>query len=184
MRRFMILAVILLLPSLAHGQGNPYQRRAIREQAVAWAGPQARAFVETGDEVALALLACTPSGAAKLVEFHDSGALDRTPRPPDLLRAIAMHGEDVLLFAMQHAKELEDADAFSAFIHSPPDYALGLKSLEQGAAEVRAAKLSYYAAAQNRQWNSKHIALLAGIAAIAVLVIWRRRRNRAQGIGV
>lgn len=184
MWRYTVLFLVLLPAAYAHGQGNPYQRRALREQAVAYAGTQARAFVETGDEAALALLACSPSGAAKLVEFHSSGALDRTPRPADLLRCIAMCGDDVLLFAIQHAKELEEPDAFSAFIHAPLDYALGLKQLEQGAAEVKGAKLSYYAAAQNRQWSSKHIVLLAGIAAIAGLVIWRRRRNRAQGIGV
>lgn len=82
-------------------------------------------IVETGDEAALALLACTPSGAAKLVEFHSSGALGKMPRPPDLLRVIAMCGEDVLLFAIQYAKELEEPDAFSAFIQAPLDYALG-----------------------------------------------------------
>lgn len=183
MLHFAVLLFVLLLPAIAHGQGNPYQRRALREQAVAYAGPQARAFVESGDEAALALLACTPSGAAKLVEFHSSGALGKLPRPPDLLRAIARCGDDVLLFAIQHAKELEEPDAFSAFIQAPPDYALALRNLEQGAAEVRAAKLSYYAAAQGRQWNSKHIALLAGIATIAGLLIWRRRRA-AQGMGI
>ena len=183
MRCCAILLLILLLPTVIHGQGNPYQRRALREQAVAWAGPQARAFVESGDDAALALLACSPSGAAKLVQFHDSGALGKMPRPPDLLRCIAMHGEDVLLFAIQHAKELEEPDAFSAFINTPLDYSLGLKQLEQGAAEIKAAKLSYYAASQNRQWNSKHLALFAGIAAIAGLVIWRRRR-KPQGMGI
>lgn len=179
--RYVLL--ILLLPTFAHGQGNAYQRRALREQAVAYAGPQARAFVESGDDAALALLAISPSGAQKLVQFHDSGCLGRMPQPPALLRAIAMHGEDVLLFAVQHAKALEEIDSFQAFIQSPLDYALGLKQLEQGAAEVKAAKLAYYAAAQNRRWNSKHIALLAGIAAIAGLVIWRRRR-RVQGMGI
>lgn len=183
MWRFAVLLLVLLLPSLAHGQGNPYERRWLREQAVAYAGPQARAFVESGDEASPALLACSPSGAAKLVQFHASGALDRLPRPADLLRVIAMCGDDVLLFAIQRAKALEEPDAFSAFIQAPLDYALGLKELEQGAAEVRAAKLSYYAAAQNRQWNSKHLALFAGIAAIAGLVIWRRRR-RVQGMGI
>lgn len=183
MRRSIILALIVLPHGQVYGQGNPYQRRALREQAVAYAGPQARAFVETGDEVALALLACTPSGAQKLVQFHASGALGKLPRPPDLLRAIAMYGDDVLLFTIQHAKELEEPSACDAFLLSPAECALGLKSLEQGAAEVKAAKLSYYAAAQGRQWNSKHIALLAGIAAIAGLVIWRRRR-KAQGMGI
>lgn len=183
MRYYAAPLFLLLLPLLAHGQGNPYQRRAIREQAVAWAGPQARAFVETGDEPALALLAVSPSGAQKLVQFHDSGALGKLPQPPALLQCIAMYGEDVLLFAIQHAKELEEPEAFSAFISTPLEYALGLKQLEQGAAEIKAAKLAYYAAAQNRQWNSKHIALLAGIAVIAGLVVWRRRR-KAQGMGI
>jgi|SRR5579884_1563275 len=183
MRYYAAPLFLLLLPLPAHGQGNPYQRRAIREQAVAYAGPQARAFVETDDVASLALLAVSPSGAQKLVEFHSSGGLGKLPRPPDLLRCIAAYGDDMLLFIIRHAKELEEPNVCDAFLLSPAEYALGLKPLEQGAAEVKAAKLSYYAAAQNRGWNSKHLALFAGIAAIAGLVIWRRRR-KPQGMGI
>src|SRR5579871_53297 len=61
---------------------DPRVRRAWRERAVAIIGPRARDFVETqGDEAVAALFACSRPVAVKLVEFHNSGGLDKLPRP-------------------------------------------------------------------------------------------------------
>jgi hypothetical protein len=186
MRRFMILLLVLLPPGDAAGQFNPnslsaYQRRQIREKAVAWAGPQSRAFVETGDDAALAVLSCSPLGARKLVAFHDSGLLGRLARPSDLLRIIALYGDNALLFAIQHAEELRDPNCFQAFMTAPLDYALGLKSLDQGVAEARTGNLGYFA--RSPPWEARTVVLFGGIAAIAGLMVWRWRRKRG-GIGV
>ncbi len=163
------------------GQFNPHApdprlRRAIREQAVVWAGPKSRELVETGDEAALALLACSPSGARNLVQFHASGALGELPRPPDLLRVVSMTGDEALFFAIQHTEELRDKDMFDAYLFAPLDYALGLKKLDQGAAEVRAGKLAYFEA-RSPPWSMRTISFWGGIVAIAGLLVWRWRRN-------
>ena len=86
-----------------------------------------------------------------------------------------MHGDDVVLFAVWHSSELADPDRFDAYLSAPLEYSLGLKSLEQGAAEVRVAKLTYYA---RSQWDARTIALWAGGAAIVGLLVWRWRRRR------
>ncbi len=184
MRRFTILLLVLLPPADAAGQfyqnnQSAYQRRQIREKAVAWAGPESRAFVETGDDAALALLSCSPLGARKLVAFHDSGLLGRVARPADLLRIIILYGDNALLFSVQHAQELRDPDRFQAFMAAPLDYSLGLKSLDQGVAEARTVNLSYFV--RSPPWDSRTVVFFGGIAAIAGLVVWRRRR---RGIGV
>ncbi len=180
MLRFTILLLVLLPPADAAGQfyqnnQSAYQRRQVRERAVAWAGPESRAFVETGDDAAFALLSCSPLGARKLVAFHDSGLLGRVHRPSDLLRIIALYGDNALLFAIQRAEELRDRAKFDAFMAAPLDYSLGLKSLDQGVAEARTVNLSY-------PQNARTVVLFGGIAAIVGLVIWRRRRT--GGIGV
>src|SRR3989442_46675 len=98
-----IVVFFLLAPGPPlFGQYNPYApvrppnadpriRRAPREQAGAYAGPNPRELVETGgDEAVAAIFACSPSGARNLVQFYASGALAKLPRPPDLLRVIAV----------------------------------------------------------------------------------------------
>jgi hypothetical protein len=120
---------------------DPRLRRAYREKAVAEVGPIARDFVETwGDEAVIALFACSRPVAVMLAEFHASGGMAKFPRPRDLLCVIAQpgHGDDVAVWAMYHAGELADVDSYNAFLISPLDYALGLKKLSAGAAEVRA----------------------------------------------
>ena len=124
---------------------DPRVRRAYREKAVATVGPNARDFVETqGDEAVAAIFACSRPVAVKLAEFHASGEMGKLPRPRDLLRVIAQprHGDDVALWAIHHAGELTDTDSFDAYLISPLDYALGLKQLAAGAAEARARRLN------------------------------------------
>src|SRR5579871_6545921 len=115
-----VAALLMIAPVAAFGQFNPYARprawnpdprarRALREQAVAYVGVEARSFVETqGDVAAWAVLSCSQSVAQMLVEFHASGRLGLLPRPCDLLLAIARpnHGDDVAQWAMEHAGEL------------------------------------------------------------------------------
>src|SRR5579871_2546737 len=153
-----VLCLLMAAPADLFGQFNPHGsrfdpyapgldprvRRAWREKAVAAVGPKARDFVETqGDEAAAAILACSRPVAVKLVAFHASGTLDKLPWPRALLGVIAQprHGDDVALFAMYHAGELTDSDSFTAYLSSPLEYALGLKPLATGAAEVRARRL-------------------------------------------
>src|SRR5260370_17756963 len=61
-------------------------------------------------------------------------------RPRALLGVIAQprHGDDVALFAIRHAGQLTDPDCFDAYLLNPLEYAMGLKQLSAGAAEVRA----------------------------------------------
>src|SRR5438067_275801 len=122
-----VLCVLMAaLPAELFGQFNPYVRsnpygegadprvrRAYRERAVAIAGPNARDFVETqGDEAVAAILACSKAVTMKLAEFYASGEMGKLPRPRDLLRVIAQrrHGDDVALWAIHHARELTDTD--------------------------------------------------------------------------
>jgi hypothetical protein len=120
-------------------------RRANREKAVAKVGSESREFVETyGEDAVAAIFACSPQVGMKLVECHASGALAKLPSPCDLLRLIAnpRHRDDVALWAVQHASELTDPDSFDAYLARPLEYALSLKPLKQGAAEVMATRIA------------------------------------------
>ena len=166
---------------------DPRARRARREQAVAKAGPVARDFVETdGDEAVAAIFACSNEAATKLAEFYASGGLNNLPRPNALLRAIAEpgNGDDVALWAIRHASELEDTDAFDAYVQSPLEYTLGLKQLAAGAAEARAHRLNALAAglpptpatpAVNQQ---ELILVCCGCLVLIALCVWRWRQRQ------
>jgi len=162
---------------------DPRVRRDWREKAVAAVGPTARDFVETqGDEAVTAIFACSRPVAVKLVEFYSSGKMGKLPRPRALLYVISQprHGDDVALWAIYHAGELTDADSFDAYLRSPLDYALGLKQLAAGAAEVRARRLN-----QPAPWTvslspseKMGIAVVAGLAIVGYLI----GRHRRSGI--
>lgn len=163
---------------------DPRVRRAHREAAVAKVGPSARDFVETeGDEAVAAIFACSKPVAVKLVEFYASGEMGKLPRPRELLLGIAQpgQGDDVALWAIQHAGELTDADSFDAFLISPLEYALGLKQLAAGASEVRARRLSRVGAARTSEAASlvgnRKLAIIGGAVLLSIvgLVQWRRR---------
>ena len=150
-------------------------------------GPNAREFVEKqGDFAVAAIFACSRPVAVKLVQFYSSGDLDELPRPTDLLRAIAQpgNGDDVAIWAIRHAGELTDKDSFDAFVRSPLDYALGLKQLAAGTAEVRAWRLNQAAmttttpsrAVPLSDDQKLGIAAAAGVALVGFL-IWRRRNS-------
>jgi hypothetical protein len=195
-------AAVLLLAGLpaeglaqfdAYGQPlNPYSlrtadprsRRANRERAVSLLGPKARNFVEMeGDEAVAAIFTCSREAAAKLVAFYASGRLDKLPRPRDLLRVIAQprHGDDVALWAMEHAGELADPDSFDAYVMTPLEYAMELKDLELGAAEMRARR-DYVARPTVRLLamllaNDKLVLGGVGVLALIALYLWRRKRS-------
>lgn len=163
---------------------DPRVRRALRERAVAYAGEFSREFVETqGDPAVAAIFACSQPGAQKLVEFYNSGELGKLPRPADLLRVISQpgNGDDVVLYAMQHATELTDVDNFDAYLFSPLDYAYALRKLSEGAAEARARRLTAKAAATRWQvtLDGQKLAIIGGVLGIALLLWWRRRRQMA-----
>jgi hypothetical protein len=164
---------------------DPRARRAYRERAVATVGPVAREFVETqGDEAVAAIFACSRPVAVKLAEFYACGDLGKLPRPRDLLRVIAQpgHGNDVALWAIQHAGELTDTDAFDAYLLTPLDYALGLKDLAAGAAEARARRLSQAAmatapaAAPLSAGEKLAFAGVVGSLVIGGYLLWRRKQ--------
>jgi hypothetical protein len=168
----------------AQSHGDPRVRRALREQAVAYAGPQSRPFVEKyGDTAVAALGACSPSGAQKLVEWHAAGALDRLPRPVDLLGVVARHGDDAVLWAIQpeHSQALIDVDNFNAFCLNPLEIALALKPLEQCATEARTMRLTAAAQQNYSLWqyvkdNPAGVAV-AGVLCVALLLWWRKRQS-------
>jgi hypothetical protein len=162
---------------------DPRLRRAFRERAVAAVGPVARDFVEThGEEAAAAIFACSKPVAEKLAQWHASGGLGKVPRPRDLLFTIAQprHGNDVALWAIQHATELTDTDCFDAYLFNPLEYALGLKQLAAGAAEARARRLSPPVTATRQAPFPLTNEQVTGVVVIGFFVmlvlLWRRRR--------
>jgi hypothetical protein len=160
--------------------GDPRLRRAYREKAVAEVGPIARDFVETmGDEAVAAIFACSRPVAVMLAEFYASGGMGKLPRPRGLLYVIAQprHGDDVAVWAIRHAGELADADSFDAYLISPLDYAMGLKPLAAGAAEVRERRNQAAMTGATAANERLVIAGGAGILIIAGLLLWRRRRS-------
>jgi hypothetical protein len=188
------------LPACVFGQSNPYGnassakgsgadprvRRANREQAVAIVGPKSRDFVETyGDEAVAAIFACSRPVALKLVEFHSCGEMGKLPRPGDLLCVIAQprHCDDVAVFAIRNVQKLCDVDCFDAYLLNPLDYALGLRALETGAAEVRARRLNQTAVisppARPQLSADEKLAVVGvvGFAVIAGILLWRRRQS-------
>jgi hypothetical protein len=160
---------------------DPRVRRAYREQAVAEVGPIARNFVETmGDEAVAAIFACSRPVAVMLAEFYVSGGMGKLPRPRGLLCVIAQprHGDDVAVWAINHAAELADVDCFDAYLISPLDYAMGLKPLAAGAAEVRERRRNQAAMTGALAVNERLvIAGGAGILIIVGLLLWRRKRS-------
>jgi hypothetical protein len=184
-----------------NAQQDPRVRRALRETAVAYAGENSRGFVEKyGDDAVAAISACSQGGARKLVEFYNSGALGKLPRPSDLLKIIALpgNGDDVVMWVVQpeHARQLTDVDNFAAVCLSPLEYVFALKPLEQGAAEARARRLAAQAAVtpapqpQQPQQQSPQIAVDSrllgviggGIVLLLVIVAWKRRQSGGMAV--
>jgi hypothetical protein len=190
-----VLWVLLAAPADLFAQVNPYGsrfdpyapdldprvRRAWREKAVA-AVPSARDFVETlGDEAVAAIFACSRPVAVKLVEFYSSGKMSKLPWPRSLLAVIAKprHGDEVALWAIYHAGELSDPDSFTAYLSSPLEYALGLKQLATGAAEVRTRRLNQRAPPTTPSLSGDaKLAIVIGVAVVlAGFLLWRRKRS-------
>jgi hypothetical protein len=202
-----LLMLLLLQPSTLLGQSgrrwpangpnapvvkpppDARELRAARERAVATVGPVGRDFVETyGEDAVAAIFACTQPAALKLVEFYSAGGLGKLSRPRELLRAIAKpkHGDEVASWAIAHADELADVDHFEAYLLDPLSYALALKKLDDGAAEVsRFRRYAHDYQTQRAQWASSSpgwriFGLVAGVTAVVLLVRWRTRQSRAQ----
>jgi hypothetical protein len=160
----------------------PRVRRANREQAVAAVGPIARGLVETyGEEAVAAIFACSKPVAVKLAEFYASGEMEKLSRPRGLLYAIAQpgHGDDVALFAIDHARELGDLEKFDAYMINPLDYALGLKNLEVSAAELRSRR-SNQATIMPRALSADEKLAVVGVGCLIILaglILWQRRQS-------
>jgi hypothetical protein len=204
MWRFVIL--VLVLPLEAQGQVQPYNpyapqqnidarwRRALRENAIAWAGEDARTFVEAQEDLAaVALLACSQPVARRLAEFGSKG-LAKLPRGAELLRVIVQPGagDEVALWAIDHASELTDPDSFAAYCSNPLQYALNLKPLAEGTAEVRKQRLAAQTlmpteeppapeTPASSQLNGRVLAIIIGGVAIVALLAWRwHKKNQYE----
>jgi len=159
---------------------DPHARRQWREDAVAHVGQDARPMVETHELAARALLACSYSTANDLVAAFNRGDLSKLPSLDYLLAAIVRSndGEAVAVFAIGHLKELEDIDHFNAFMGNPVEYALGLKDLAAGAAEVRAARLRRQAWAT--PLGDGRMVLFWGVVLAGIGFLIRRRLRRSD----
>ena len=197
--RCVVLLMLVALPpasSFAQAQhessDDPRVRRAAREKAIATLGPGARPFVEAYGENAIAAIgACSRHVALKLVAFYDSGQLNRLARPGKLLAVISdpRHRDDVALWAIEHAAELNDPDSLEAYLSDPLEYALGLKALEAGAARMRTMRLNRAVMAATPapardapHWKAllddDRVGVTACACAVIILaiVLWRNRR--------
>lgn len=149
----MKLIIALLLLGCQTALAQPYYgdssesvartRRANREKACTHAGAAARGLVESevyGDDGARALLALPSETAAQLAEFHASGGFTRTARPKELLGLIGRHksGQDITLWLLENARQLESDDAVTVFLEDPMTYVLALKKLGTAVAERQA----------------------------------------------
>lgn len=191
-----MLTITLLVISSAPAQqrlpdpGDPRVRRAAMERAVQKAGPESRAMVESyGPAACEAVRACSPEVCRRLAEAHNDGRLSRLPSARDLLAAVGQpgHGDEVALWALDpaNARQLEDVDAFNAFLRGPPlEYCLNLRQLAEGAAEERARRLSGGRASGSGPLGFSHddlikLAIGAGAATVLAILIraWERRRN-------
>ena len=147
MRRFVVILLVVLPPAEAMAQYNPYapvnaqpdpRVRPFYRRSVAFAGANSREFVEKyGDDAVAAIFACTQAGA-------ETGGFLSVRRPGeaagllDFLKVVAIpgNGDDVVLWAAQHPKELTDTDNLDAFLLAPLEIVYALKSLDQAAAEA------------------------------------------------
>lgn len=181
MQAILTLALLAQAGPMQQTDNSPRARRAARERAVAKLGEEARPFIEEYGEAAVAAVEnLTPQAGKMLAEFHKSGGLGRMPSPPELLRCLADRdkgGDEVTLWAISHAKELEDPDAWEAFSRCPLEYTLGLKKLQHEATRVRSNRLTppptlpWWQDRQNLPW------LGAGVGAIVLLVFLVRRKS-------
>ena len=152
-----LLVLVLLQPSALHGQGlrqrpqsmpnslpgqtiiDPREQRLMRERAVAFVGPRSRLRGNLRRGCGGCHSCLFAADGAQLVEFYISGGLDTLPQPRLLLRVIAQprHGNEVAAWAITNVKELSDTDRFNAYLADPLTYALALKKLDDGVAELR-----------------------------------------------
>ncbi len=205
----LLFVFVLLQPSSLFGHGSrqrpqsaptaqptkplpgPRELRAERERAVAFIGASGREFVERyGEDAVAAIFACSKAVALRLVEFHISGGLHKLPEPRSLLRVIAQpkHGDEVASWAIGNAKELIDIDRFDAYLADPLVYALALKKLEDGVAEVRKRRQqaqNYYKALANAQatrsaYSWRMFTLGVGVTVVVLLIVRRLRESNGQ----
>jgi hypothetical protein len=180
------LLVLLLAPGPPAEAQDPWRERRLREQVVAIHGPVARSLVETygADVGCRAMFAVSWNVGQNLAVFHNSGSLGATPRPVELLMAIAVNGDVVAWYVMQHP-ELRNLDECDAFLTRPLDIALGVCSLEAKVAEMRVTRMR--AEPQNNGWSvsSRNLNAVVGIAGLALLVglfVWWKRRQRVSAV--
>ena len=154
------------------GRDDPRALRAAREEVIRKVGGEvARPLVEGHGETAVAALReCSPEVGRKLCEWANTGALDKLPRPDDVLQAVAQPnaGDDVALWVIEHGeKELADSDALGAFCNNSLDVALGLQPLGKLTAAYRANRLS-----PGNQTERPSSPQQAGASALAALPDW------------
>ncbi len=206
--RMLLAGLMLLLVTTADACGqydwqqgwvvpprDPRQRRLLKERAVLYAGPAAKAFVESreyGDDAALALSMCSQGVAAQLAAFHASGGFSHLSRRRDLLRLIAQPNcqDAVASWVMQHANELANPSCANLFLASPAGYVAGLNSLPNQETEAGwvAQTPAYYAGSGVSTYPSysttslskdESVALGTGLLIAVGVYLWRKRRRQA-----
>ena len=162
---------------------SPRERRFVREQAVAYAGPHSRIFVESeiGDVAAFALLRCSQQGAVMLASFHASGGFGQLPRGSDLLMVIAhpQGGDPVCMYVVSHANELMHPDGCNAFLASPHVYVWGWKQLPVTSERSLAQHTpSPWVSGPSKifGYERRFVVWAAGLVVLLLLFMWQRRR--------
>jgi hypothetical protein len=174
---------------------DPRQRRLLKERVVLYAGPAAKAFVESreyGDDAALALSMCSQGVAIQLAAFHASGGLSHLSRRRDLLRLIAQPNcqDAVASWVMQHANDLANPSCANLFLTSPAEYVMGLKSLPNRETEVGwvAQPPAYYTGSGVSTYpgyssaslsKDESVALGTGLLIALGLYVWWKKRRQA-----
>jgi hypothetical protein len=164
-------------------------RKAEREACEARVGECCWPLIEAYEDAAVAALtACSPEVGQALCRFYADGNLSRLPEPRDFLVCVGKkgHGSEVAAWAMSHVDELTNNDAFVAYMIEPLEYALELKRISSGTADIRARRLAFEKAiafdpraapALDRlsEWGTGPI--YVGIGCAILLVFWLSRRR-------
>jgi hypothetical protein len=146
---------------------------SLRVQIHVGRGDDVIAFArEFGCDGCDALVRCRPDIARRLVAFHKSKGFARIPNPARVIQFIlyAPSPDDLAVFVMVHAKELENTSTFAAFEVSPFDFVYGHRPFMEVAKS--------HENSSPAEWLTKN-KLLVGVAILAAGFAWMSRSRRS-----
>lgn len=169
---------------------NQWERNVLNAQALAYAGPSARPLLQSvnGDPAAaIAVLRCSPYGAAQLSAFYLSGGLSKLPRMREFLMVIAQPngGDTALMYIVSHANELADVRCSELFLQTPFDFISGSKQLPPATAEQGEKWLGslWSGSSLLRDSNNRSLAWGVGLLGlVGMLMLWKRRRASRESL--